>query len=71
MTRLPDEGPVVVITDSPLEWGSVVADRNASGQRTALYVATPMDLAAAEVAAEMGREMFREPAGVLDARGRA
>lgn len=59
LPELPPEGAVLVLTDAPRDWGAVVADRNASGHRTALLVIGDSGADPLVLAEEMAGEVFR------------
>lgn len=69
---LPTEGAVLVLApaEEAARWAPLVADRNASGHRTALLTADPDDEDAKGRAAAMAEEVFLgAPFQVVEARG--
>lgn len=55
---LPPEGAVLVVTDDPADWAAAVADRNATGYRTALLVVTDAATDPRPDAEAMAAEVF-------------
>ena len=71
---LPDEGAVLVVSsaEQSARWAPRVAERNSSGQRTALLVADAGEGEVQGQVAAMAAEVFRgAPYVVVDSRGGA